>query len=238
MEVATTFALSGDFEVTGTYELLSADRPAKGYGVGVSLNVADNDRRTKFAKVGRVLRAQEGSVFQTEFWTRQPQKDYQVRTQPTESRLGQLRLTRKGSALRYLAADGLGGDFHEIFAQENFGTEDLAHVRFVVADSGTPGNGIDARLVDLRISSGSLIPNEAADPASSAGERRENRSKGWLAAAVAVRNHRSSARPPHGVEHESILLAREPRPRTHYPRPPAGGTKERSCKPKRASSSI
>src|SRR4051794_8932466 len=40
VEVTTDFPLSGDFEVTGTYELLSARRPTKGYGVGVHMNVA------------------------------------------------------------------------------------------------------------------------------------------------------------------------------------------------------
>jgi serine/threonine protein kinase len=183
VEVATTFALSGDFEVTGTYELLSADQPVKGYGVGVSLNIADNDDRKTFAKVARAMVVQGGSVFQSEYWTSEPRKDYQVRTKPTGSRVGQLRLVRTGSSLRCLAADGLGGDFEEIFSQDPFVTEDMAHVRFVVADSGTPGNAVDARLVDLKVRATNLIPDPTSGTAAAVEPGGKSGSKGWVAAA-------------------------------------------------------
>jgi hypothetical protein len=158
VEVVTTFAVSGDFEITGTFELLAADRPTKGYGVGVSVNVADTDARNDFAKVARAMLVQAGSVFHSESWTGGMGNNYQKRTRPTEARVGQLRLVRKGASIHYLAADGLGGDFQELFVQDQFGTEDMAHVRFVVADSGSPGNAVDARLVDWRVRAADLIP--------------------------------------------------------------------------------
>jgi serine/threonine protein kinase len=161
--VATTFALTGDFEITGTYELLSATQPASGYGVGVSLNLADDDARKKFAKAGRILLPTVGSVFEAQHWTNEPHS-YQEQTRPTDSRVGQLRLVRKGSSLRYLAADGLTGDFQEVGSQENFGTDDLNHVHFEVSDSGKPGNAVDFRLVDLRIRSTNALAAAAAEP--------------------------------------------------------------------------
>ncbi len=188
VELVTSFALSGDFEVTGTYELLSATRPKEGYGVGVGLNIADTDARNEFAKVARCMLAKEGSVFRSEYWiNKKPKGDWQGRTKPTASRIGQLRSVRKGSELRCLAADGLGGDFQEIFSKEPFGTEDMAHVHFSVTDSGSPGNAVDARLVDFKIRATKFIPDPGAtnlipDLAPAGEPERKSGSKKWLAA--------------------------------------------------------
>jgi hypothetical protein len=186
VEVVTDFALGGDFEVTGTYELLSATRPDKGYGVGVALNLVDTEARGKFAKVARCMLAKEGSVFVSEYWAQTPRPVWQRRTKPTESRVGQLRLVRQGPAVRLLAADRLGGDFEEVYSQDQFGTEDMAHVRFVVADSGRPGNAVDARLVDLRIRAARLIPDPDPESIPSGLPERRPESRAWLAAAAIV----------------------------------------------------
>ncbi|HTU23033.1 MAG TPA: DUF1583 domain-containing protein [Gemmataceae bacterium] len=191
VEVVTTFALSGDFDVTATYELLSASRPDKGYGVGVGLNIADTNARDKFAKVSRCMLARGGSVYLSEYWDHASAKSYQTRTKPTTSRIGQLRLVRKGSALHCLAADGMGGGFQEIYSQPEFGTEDMAYLHFAVVDSGRPGNAVDAHLIDLKIRAASFDPDPgAADfipdpnpdsaPASESGHK--SGSKKWLAA--------------------------------------------------------
>ena len=160
VEVVLNFPATGDFEMTGTYELLAGERPAKGYGVGVSLMLADNEKRKKFAKVSRLMRAKEGSVHLTEYWT-----PYQVKSTKTEAKAGQLRLVRVGPSLRYLVSDGPGQAFREIWYQKNFGAEDLHYVRFGVTDSGEPGNPVDARLIDLRIRMGEIVPDKALEPA-------------------------------------------------------------------------
>lgn len=162
-EVAANFPLPGDFEATGTYELLAGRRPAKGYGVGVHMNLADNEDRTKFAKVTRVFMPAEGSVHLTQHW--HSGKDYQVRSKKTDAMAGQLRLTRVGTSLRYLVSDGPGQKFREIWYQPEFGAENMAHFRFGVSDSGEPGNPVDARLVDLRIRMGPVSEDGAFDPA-------------------------------------------------------------------------
>jgi hypothetical protein len=180
--VATTFSLVGDFEITATYQLLSAKQPAKGYGVGVSLNVATSDAREKFTKVSRLYRAQEGSVYTTEYWNRDPPKEWEAPSVPTEVLSGKLRLIREGDVMRYLVADGPDKEFREL-RRRKFGTEDLAHLNLEVCDSGEPGNPVDARLVDLRIRSGKVVAGQAGDvqPASeSAGTR------GWLTALVVL----------------------------------------------------
>jgi Protein of unknown function (DUF1583) len=185
VRLATKSGLSGDFELTGTFELLAADRPSSGYGVGVTLNVATDVTRKKFAKVGRLLRVKEGSVFLSEFWNKERPKDYRVQSIPTEARSGRLRLVRKGATLHYLAADGPKNDFREIY-QGTFGTEDLAQVHFVVSSSGSPGNAVDARLVDLRISSGGFIPDHASEPAPPPEPGRAGALWGTLAALILV----------------------------------------------------
>jgi hypothetical protein len=190
VEVVTTFALGGDFEITAAYELLSATQPADGYGVGVALNVADNKQRTKFAKIARVLLVKAGSVFQAESWNNHVKNGYRARTKPTESRLGRLRLVRKGPSLRYLAAEGTAGDFQEVSAQDDFGTDDLAHIHLVVADSGSPGNAVDARLVDFTIRAASLNPDPTQPVAPAAEPPAEPapgpRSRTWLTAAAVL----------------------------------------------------
>jgi hypothetical protein len=160
VEVAPNFPLTGDFEMTGTYEILSGARPAKGYGVGVNLVVADNEKRKKFGKICRVYRVNEGSVHLTEYWA-----PYQLRSKKTEAKSGQLRLTRVGATMRYLVSDGPGEQFREIWFQKSFGVDDLHHVGFGVTDSGEPNNPVDARLIDLRIRMGVIPSEKAVDPA-------------------------------------------------------------------------
>jgi hypothetical protein len=164
VEIRGTFSLFGDFDVTGTYELLSAAEPAEGYGVGVALIVADSDKRNKFVKVGRLMRPQIGSVYYSEFWTREPPRDFQARSQPTKVRAGQLRLSRDGARLRCLVADEVGKDFMVIQELPNFGAEELSHLTFEVADGNSPNNPVDARLVDLRARMETLPPDKGAGP--------------------------------------------------------------------------
>jgi hypothetical protein len=165
IEVQAIFSLTGDFEITGTYELLSAVRPAKGYGVGVALNIASNVARDKFAKISRLMRAKEGSVHLAEYWTNIAPKAYLAPSMPTEAKAGQLRLVRKGARLHYLVSDAPGQEFRDVFDQPDFGTEDMIQLNFGVSDSGAPGNPVDARLIDLRIRTGKSVGEQASAPA-------------------------------------------------------------------------
>jgi hypothetical protein len=195
VEVCAKFSLFGDFDITGTYELLAAAQPTKGYGVGVALIVADSDKRDKFIKISRLMRPDEGSVYYSEFWTRFPPKDWQARPKKTNVRAGQLRLVRDGARLRCLVADEVGKDFTLIYERPNFGAEELAQLRFEVADGNSPNNPVDALLVDLRVRTEAFPPDQGAGPPRlppqpvnavddpGAGEARPARS-GWLTAAL------------------------------------------------------
>jgi DNA-directed RNA polymerase subunit RPC12/RpoP len=97
---------------------------------------------------------------------------------------GQLRLERKGLLVHFLVADGPGNEFREI-KQQRFGDEDIAHVRLVVTDSGSP-NAIDARLVDLKIRAVKLTPDPVTDspPAPAVQEPRPG-SRVWMTLSIA-----------------------------------------------------
>jgi len=162
--VETKLVLAGDFEVTADFEVLSADRPMGGYGVGVSLNLARAADRKVFGKVARFWRAHEGSVFISEFWNHEPPPMPRALSSiPTDARIGRLRLVRTGDMLRYLAAEGLGNDFQEVY-HERFSADDLTHLRFVVSDSGEPGNAVDARLLQLTIVGSKMTVAETPPP--------------------------------------------------------------------------
>ena len=94
VEIAPTFVVTGDFEITGAYELLAADMPTDGYGVGVSLNISTGNDLHKFLKICRVLRPEGKSVFMAEYWTKGAD-DWAGPQVATEVRSGQLRLVRE-----------------------------------------------------------------------------------------------------------------------------------------------
>jgi hypothetical protein len=82
-------------------------------------------------------------------------------------------------------ADGAALDFRPI-SQWPFGTDVLALVRFEVCDSGSPGNRVDARLVDLRIRSSRPTPEATSEAALPSEQKRPPGSRVWLVLAPAL----------------------------------------------------
>jgi hypothetical protein len=154
-----SFRLSGNFEVTGTYKLLSTNRPTRGRGAGVVLWLATGwVQNTKFAEIARFLRPEPGedNVHGADYWVNVsggPNSGSRelAATEPT----GRLRLIREGSQVRFLAADGADQDFHELL-QADFGADDLV-MRFAVNNNTSP-TSVDARLVDLTIRAAAFKP--------------------------------------------------------------------------------
>jgi hypothetical protein len=163
--VRTKFAVRGDFEITAGYEVLKADEPSSGWGVGVTLWIRKPEPSVGAATLGWVLRPREGEVA---VWDRaMPGSDeknkvrYEGGAAPSNARTGRLRFARTGSKLHYLVA-GPGEDaFREVAAVE-FGTEDIQTVR-VAATSGREPYGVDVRLSDLDIRA-TQLPDMASHP--------------------------------------------------------------------------
>jgi len=99
-----------------------------------------------------------------------------------------------GAHLRCLIADEVGKDFTVVFEVPNFGTEEMAQLRFEVTDGNSPNNPVDARLVDLRVRMHTFPPDKGAGPAplppqpaipvdNPAPAAAQSSRSGWLAAA-------------------------------------------------------
>jgi RNA polymerase sigma factor (sigma-70 family) len=180
--VRLQFPLSGDFEITATYESLSSV-PASGPGAwqaGVALNLSvANDYSKPFAKIGRFSLPQRGNRFVVETWNKEKPNQQFWKEYPAPSRTGKLRMVREGSTLSYQAADGPGDDFREIHKGE-YSADDVAIVRFALA--GHPVR-VDARLIDLRIRYGAPIPADVPTPPA---RGTKERSGGWLAASLLI----------------------------------------------------
>jgi predicted RNA-binding Zn-ribbon protein involved in translation (DUF1610 family) len=169
-EVNVNFLVTGDFEFTATYEILTAQPPLEGYGVGVNLTVRMDTEPQKYGKLMRALRVKEGSVYIAEIFGKKDKVKYKNAVKQTEVRGGQLRLSRIGPSLYYLVSDGPAKEFELLWEFKDYGADDLAYAGFQVADSGKPGNPIDARLIDLRMRMGKVERDKitAASPLAAA----------------------------------------------------------------------
>jgi hypothetical protein len=169
--VAADFPLSGDFEITGTYEWLTVEPPTLKSKVGVALQLAPNEQRPKWAQVSR-LQSPQGGVYSVEYWDHAIPNSYHLHSRPTEARTGQLRLVREGSKMTYWTREGLEKPFEKIHEGE-FGKDDLEFVRFVAVNNKNTTT-VDVRLLDLRIRSASVPATAAIDqaalPATSGGQ--------------------------------------------------------------------
>jgi hypothetical protein len=161
--VRLMFSLEGDFEITGTYEVLSIDMPPGGGGAGVALNVVATNNYQKFARLGRFRQPDVGNAYQAECRIKGRPSDRPFAAEPTEARSGQLRLIRDGAQLHYQVADGPAHVFREIY-QAEFTDDPVEIVRLAANNNATPA-GVDVRLIDLRIRYGSGPPAAAAAPA-------------------------------------------------------------------------
>jgi hypothetical protein len=164
--VVLRYTFTGDFEVTGSYELVILERPTKGVGAGVALNALPTLGARKFTKVGRFRYVGDEEVFNAEFLNKDNQKESRWNSVPATTRAGQLQLKRTGSVMHYLANDAPGGPLRE-FAAFEFGGEDLSMVRFIANNNGSP-TAVDVRLLDLKVT-GRLIPQKALEDVKAAG---------------------------------------------------------------------
>jgi hypothetical protein len=158
----TRFPVTGDFEMTASYEILSADRPTEGYGVGFNVTIAPTNWQEKRAAVGRLWMPRSGSGFQALIMLGGPKPVNKYAWDPSETMKGQLRLRREGAKLQYLINDGPGLPFREMF-QFEYGTDDVDIVRFV-ANPGKSAAAVDVRLLDVRMHWGGLPDHPAAAP--------------------------------------------------------------------------
>jgi DNA-directed RNA polymerase subunit RPC12/RpoP len=158
----TKFSLTGDFEITASYEILSFDKPATGYGVGVYLTISPAAWKNKRATLARCWTPQTGSGFQPVFILAGPVPINRTGWEPSETMKGQLRLRREGDKLFYLINEEVGQPFREIL-QCDYGTEAVDMVR-LVANPGSSPAAVDVRLLDIQMHWGGLPDHARTAP--------------------------------------------------------------------------
>jgi RNA polymerase sigma factor (sigma-70 family) len=142
--------VQGDFEITAGYEIVRADQPENGHGVGVCLIADLASAQGEVLELMRAGRVNEGQVYGCCRKTVESGKEnFFHRWHPTASRAGHLRITRMGGELTYSVREGGADTFKELL-KIPCGTEDVKQV-LLAANMGFAPNSIDVFLKDLRI---------------------------------------------------------------------------------------
>jgi Protein kinase domain/Protein of unknown function (DUF1583) len=145
------FPVKGDCEITASYELLQADTPASGYGVGATLYIVTAAPAKQAAMIGRLNRP-EGSDYICDFnrTNELGKRKYQRNTFHSDAQSGKLRLVRRGALVSYQVAEGGASEFRELQPPVDFGTEDLVEVR-VACDTGNSSSPGEIRIANFEI---------------------------------------------------------------------------------------
>ena len=155
----------GDFEITAAYEILLADQPKVGHGVGVTLLIDLDGPTGETLELLRAARVNEGQAYGCARITVDPEgkAKYEHLWNPTTSKAGHLRITRKGTEVVYSAREGGAEEFKDL-ARMKCGDDDIKRVRFAAFMGVTP-NSVDVFLKDLQVSPpGAKVVAAKVDP--------------------------------------------------------------------------
>jgi hypothetical protein len=160
----TSFPVTGDFEVTATFEILSAEKPTTGYGVGINLALSPSDYK-KTAALSRHWTVNNRSGFQA----RMNGAGVEGRSEwePSETMKGQLRMRREGTMMSFLFNEEPGQPFRELL-QAEYGKDNIDAFRLVV-NSGKSPAAVDVRILDVHLHWGGLPAHALTAPAPAVG---------------------------------------------------------------------
>jgi serine/threonine protein kinase len=153
------FGIRGDFELTTTMEILHADQPMVGWGVGAGVRVQLPVPAGGGATVARITRPAEGPVVFWDVWVQLPDEQdsrNDAGMVPSTDRVVRLRLKRTGTSLSYSWAPGMEGEHFQEIHRCDVTTDDVESIRLSTLTGRQPYN-VDARFVDLRIRSAGLV---------------------------------------------------------------------------------
>jgi hypothetical protein len=169
------FRVRGDFEITVSYAILNADRPATGFGVGANLYARIDPNANDAVSLARRVLTDGTTVFLSDrLLPVAGEVRHRVKTVPSTSPAGKLRLRRTGSLVQFLTAEGDDPEFRRVDETE-FGTADLCYLQFG-GNTGGSRAGLDLRLLDFTVRAEELpgvpepSPDQAADPAQAGGQ--------------------------------------------------------------------
>lgn len=146
--LGTRFPVKGDFEITVGYEILQAERPTKGSGVGLEIYLNTDTPTNEALVFYRAARPKEGEVYMCDWKTMKAGKRETIRRHfPTDSKSGHLRLDRKGTEVTFWAAAGAAENYQEL-CRYDWGAMDL---RGVALRAWGAESLVDIRITDVRI---------------------------------------------------------------------------------------
>jgi hypothetical protein len=180
----TSTAVRGDFEATLAYEILHADQPASGYGVGVSLYAAINPDNNQAVSLARRLMSDGSTKFVSNRMQPVKPRDH-VRYLESRADKGMLRLRRVGATMHFLVKEEPAPEFVEVSKAEWSG-DDVRLIQ-VGANAGNSDAGFDIRLVDFTLRAADLPelqPRVAAGPQAAPTDAPPRRSALWIVGAI------------------------------------------------------
>jgi hypothetical protein len=166
--VYSQFSIRGDFEATVSFDVLKADRPKAGPGVGPVLYAA-RPFGTGAVSVARRILPDGKAVFLADRMQRVRGKlTHDIKSLPSTATAGKLRLTRCGAQVHCYVSEGHKPEFVQV-AKIDFGTADIGMIS-VCGSTGESESGLEVRLLDLSVRAESL-PGLADQPSGDPGRR-------------------------------------------------------------------
>lgn len=176
-----TDPVQGNFEITAGYEILQADRPTSGGGVGFEMYLMLATPSQDAIAFYRINRKEEGEGFLcVRMKTVEGERTHQGEIRPATSKTGQLRVVRQGNEVGFWVADG-EPTFRELFRYD-LGAADLKMVRLGAYTARTP-YPVDLRITDLKVAADQPAIDQPPRPAASSPGTPQSERRNWLVAA-------------------------------------------------------
>ena len=164
------FSIRGDFEITLSFEVLKADPPKSGPGVGPALRATTVENHANGVLLARRLLPDGTTVFFSDrLQTVNGKTTHEVKNLPSKATKGKLRLERVGTLVRCRVSEGEDANFLTV-AEMEFGRRDVYQL-FVFGSEGESAGRLEARLFDLTVRAEAL-PGVSDHPSGDSGVRR------------------------------------------------------------------
>jgi DNA-directed RNA polymerase subunit RPC12/RpoP len=162
LEMKTT--LRGDFSFTAGYEILRAESPTKGNGVGFEMYAHTVQMPQQGFGIYRMEQVDRGELYLVSraYLKEDGKLGWRNKHIDTTAKSGRLRITRTGTQATAWAAEGKDLPFKKLSSDE-LGKGDIK-VIWLMAYTGHVSHPLELRLTDLEIRSGAPIPVAAAPP--------------------------------------------------------------------------
>ncbi len=147
--------IQGDFEITVGYEMLQADVPRAGFGVGFSIYLATDSPTKDAVEFFHFVRPSGSEAYGCSRLTTSPEgrrgsmPGLDLQDQPVLGRAAQMRITRVGSQAVLSAARADSSDFKKLY-EFDLGKEDVVVMR-IAANPGNAPNPLDVRVRDFKV---------------------------------------------------------------------------------------